>query len=205
MTCGLYIVDDDDAVRASLQAMLSVRFACAARGFASGDAFLRGVADLDPGVLVVDVDMPGASGIDVLRAVVPYGSRFVSLILTGQGSVSVAVEAMKANASDFLEKPPEPAKLIAAVAAAMACVEHHQAAADCRELARTSVARLSCREAEVLAGLIHGCPNKQIAHDLHLSPRTVEIYRANLMNKLGVRNLSDVLRIAFTAGLVPAE
>lgn len=148
--------------------------------------------------------MPGSDGIDVLRAIAPYGNTFVPLILTGRGSVSVAVQAMKANASDFLEKPHQPATLIAAVDIALARFERGKAAADRRETAATTIARLSSREAEVLKGLIHGCCNKQIAHQLKLSPRTVEIYRANLMDKLKVRSLSDVLRIAFAAGLIPA-
>lgn len=203
VTRSIHVVDHDDAIRASLQALLSVRFQCIVRGFRSGSSFLDEMEDVDPGVLLIDVHPPGANGIDILKAIAPYGSKFVPLVMTGQASVSVAVQAMKANASDFLEKPCEPGKVIDAVDVALCRFDHHKAAAERKRSAQANIAKLSSRESDVLKGLIDGRPNKQIAHELSISPRTVEIYRANLMDKLEVRSLSEVLRIAFAAGLFP--
>lgn len=199
----IYVVDDDDAVRVSLQALLSLQSNLIVRGFRSGDAFLDEADQLDAGVLLLDVHMPGSSGMDVLktlgRAATP---RFMTVILTGQGNVSMAVLAMKAGAVDFLEKPYEVPHLLHAVEHAFARCERDNAEAERTEVAKTKLAKLSARETDVLKGLIDGRPNKVIAHELNLSPRTVEVYRANLMDKLGVRSLSEALRIAFAAGLV---
>lgn len=203
VSVSLYVVDDDNAERASLQALLSTRFACVVRGFRSGRAFLEEAAELTPGVLLLDVNTPGAGGLDVLRAVGSCEGRFVPLVLTGSRSVETAVAAMKANAADYLQKPCDARTLIAAVEAAMTRLGHARAARQRRGTAKGNIAKLSLRETEVLKGLIEGRPNKQIAHELSLSPRTVEIYRAKLMDKLDVRSLSEALRVAFTAGLIP--
>lgn len=203
MSANLYIVDDDNAVRASLQALLSVRFGGVVRGFRSGSAFLDEAPELAPGVLLLDVEMPGPSGLDVLKAIEPCDGTFVPLVLTGRGSVETAVAAMKAKAADFLQKPCDAPTLIAAVDAAMVRLGQARAVLARKQSAQANIAKLSSRETEVLKGLIDGRPNKQIAHELSLSPRTVEIYRANLMDKLEVRSLSEALRIAFTAGLFP--
>jgi len=205
MRGNIYIVDDDGAVRMSLQAVVSVRFGCVVRGFRCGNSFLDQVGELDPGGLLIDFHMPGMSGIDVLKAIAPHERGFIPIVLTGQGSVGIAVQAMKANAFDFLEKPYQPAKLIETIEIALSRFAHARVATERRQQARINIAKLSSRETEVLKGLIDGRPNKQIAHELGLSPRTVEIYRANLMNKLDVRSLSEALRIAFTAGLFPED
>ena len=201
---NIYIVDDDDAVRASLQSLLATRPNLLIRSFRSGDAFLAEVKDVDPGVLLLDVHMPGASGIDVLRAL-PDPKQFASIVLTGQGNITLAVDAMKAGALDFVEKPYEHLALLQMIEGAFSRLETDSADAARIEAAKAKLARLSGRETDVLKGLIDGHANKVIAHHLDISPRTVEIYRAHLMEKLEVRSLSEALRIAFAAGLYPSN
>jgi two-component system response regulator FixJ len=205
VTRNIYVVDDDDPVRASLQGLLALQPNLIIRGFRSGDAFLKDVAEFDPGVLLLDFHMPGATGMDVLKALNASSSnkKFTTIILTGQGNIDIAVQAMKCGAMDFLEKPYEPERLLEVVENAFRRFEADSAASAGLEAAQAKIAKLSPRETEVLKGLIEGRPNKIIAHELDLSPRTVEIYRANVMDKLGVRSLSEALRIAFAAGLIP--
>ncbi len=201
----IYIVDDDLAVRTSLEYLLAMigdsRITC----FDSGDAFLEAAPLLEPGCLLLDLQMPGASGLQVLSTVGGRPTRFVPIVLTGEGDVSVAVQAMKLGAIDFIEKPCDHLKLMNAVESAFT----HQAASTAeerrKEKAISLLEQLSPRELDVLKGLIDGQSNKIIAHALDISPRTVEIYRAKLMEKLQVRSLSEVLRIAFAAGLVPMD
>ncbi|MCD2325107.1 response regulator [Sphingomonas sp. IC-56] len=202
MTRTVYIVDDDDAVRSSLHTLLSIRNDLLIRSYRSGDAFLQEVNDLDPGVLLLDFHMPGATGLDVL-VTLNKNPKFVSIVLTGQGNVGLAVQAMKAGALDFVEKPYEAEVLMQLVDTAFARLEQGSEAAARVNAAETKIAKLSPRETDVLKGLIEGRSNKIIAYELDISPRTVEIYRANLMEKLEVRSLSEALRIAFAAGLFP--
>jgi two-component system, LuxR family, response regulator FixJ len=175
---SIYIIDDDEELRISLHRLLSLRSDLLIRSFASGDAFLGQRDELDPGVLLLDMNMPGASGLDVLRAIKDQ-PRFLAIILTGQGNIEVATKAMKAGAFDFLEKPYDYQALTEVMEGAFDKLEQESAAA-----ARVESAR---------------------AHDLAISPRTVEIYRANLMAKLKVRSLSEALKIAFAAGMFPDE
>lgn len=200
----IYIVDDDDAVRASLHSLLSVRSDLVVRGFRTGDAFLGEAAELEPGVLLLDFHMPGASGLEVLEKV-RDDARFAAIILTGQGNVTLAVKAMKAGALDFIEKPYEADFLLRIVDAAFSRLEQDSEEAARVDAAKALIDKLSPRETDVLKGLIEGRSNKIIAYELDISPRTVEIYRANLMEKLEVRSLSEALRIAFAAGLFPKE
>ncbi|MEG3085962.1 response regulator transcription factor [Sphingomonas sp. PB4P5] len=205
MSRPIYLVDDDAAVRASLAALLSLQPGFAVRSFGSGDAFLAAAPALDPGVVLLDLHMPGANGIDVLcriRAVDP--GRFAAIIITGDGSITLAVQAMKAGAIDFIEKPYGAALLLTTVDDAFARLLEEDAAAARARAAQDRIAALSPRERDVLAGLIEGRGNKVIAHQLDISPRTVEIYRANLMTRLGVRSLPEALRVAFAAGMIPA-
>ncbi|QHL89729.1 response regulator [Sphingomonas changnyeongensis] len=201
---SIYIIDDDDELRISLHRLLSLRSDVVIRSFASGDAFLGGADELDPGVLLLDMNMPGSSGFDVLRAIRDQ-QRFLAIILTGQGSIEVATKSMKAGAFDFLEKPYNYQALTEVMEGAFEKLEQESAAAARVEQARQLVSQLSARETDVLKGLIEGHANKVIAHDLQISPRTVEIYRANLMAKLKVRSLSEALKIAFAAGLFPQD
>lgn len=202
MTKTIYIVDDDDAVRASLHSLLSLRSDLIIRAFRSGDMFLESLSDLDPGVLLLDFHMPGSTGLDVLNSVA-NDPRFVSIILTGQGNVGLAVQAMKAGALDFIEKPYEAEFLMTAIDLAFSRLEEGNETATRVNAAESKIGKLSPRERDVLKGLIEGRSNKIIAYELDISPRTVEIYRANLMEKLEVRSLSEALRIAFAAGMFP--
>lgn len=203
MTRSIYLVDDDDAVRASLHSLLSLRADLIVRSFRSGDQFLADAAELDPGVLLLDFHMPGTNGLEVLAALQSRDpGRFAAIILTGEGNVGLAVKAMKSGAFDFIEKPYEASMLLNTVDASFARLEHQAIAATHAEQARARIAALSPRERDVLMGLIEGRANKVIAYELDISPRTVEIYRANLMTKLTVRSLPEALRVAFAAGLI---
>ncbi len=196
---SVYIVDDDQAVRQSLHGLLSERPNLVIRVFASGDAFLDNIEASDGGVLLLDFQMPGRDGIEVMRALQDRSAKFLTIMLTGQGDISLAVKAMKAGATDFLEKPYDPHHLLNLLDEAFARFNETSGIAQRREHARERIARLSPREHEVLMGLIEGRPNKVIAHQLDLSPRTVEIYRANMMEKLDVSSLSEALRLAYAA------
>jgi len=202
MTRTIYIVDDDDAVRASLHSLLSVRSDLLIRGYRTGDAFLEEATELDPGVLLLDFHMPGATGMDVLDQISAQ-NKFAAIILTGQGNVSLAVQAMKSGALDFIEKPYEADLLMRTIDSAFSKLEAGGEASARVDAAKAKIDKLSPRETDVLKGLIEGRSNKIIAYELDISPRTVEIYRANLMEKLDVRSLSEALRIAFAAGLFP--
>lgn len=202
-TRTIYIVDDDDAVRNSLRSLLAVRSNMLIHCFKSGSAFLEQVEELGPGVLLLDYHMPGVSGIDVLRDL--DRAKFMTIMLTGHGSVGLAMEAIRAGAVDFLEKPYDHQSLLQTIEGAFEKLEEDRAAAARVEAAQTKIDRLSAREKAVLKGLIEGRSNKVIAHELEISPRTVEIYRSNLMDKLEVRSLSEALRISFAAGMVPVD
>ena len=203
MIRNIYLIDDDDAVRASLHGLLSLRSDLVVRNFRSGDQFLERVAELESGVLLLDYHMPGKNGIEVLQQLgTSSPGRFLTIILTGEGNIDIAVQAMKAGAFDFFEKPYKADALLAAIDKAFDRMEHDSAGSAQIETARAKVAVLSPRERDVLTGLIEGRSNKIIAYDLAISPRTVEIYRANLMTKMGVRSLSEALRVAFAAGLI---
>jgi two-component system response regulator FixJ len=167
---SVYIVDDDQAVRQSLHGLLSERPNLVIRVFASGDAFLDNIEASDGGVLLLDFQMPGRNGIEVMRAIQERSGKFLTIMLTGQGDISLAVQAMKAGATDFLEKPYDPHHLLNLLDEAFARFSETSGIAQRREQARERIARLSPREHEVLMGLIEGRPNKVIAHQLDLSP-----------------------------------
>lgn len=198
----VHIVEDDPSYRASIRLLLAARTDLVVRGFASGDAFLEQDPELDAGVLLLDMHMPGASGLDVLTAVRRRRARHAPLVLTGGGDVPLAVAAMKAGALDFIQKPCEPTRLLALIEAAFGTLEADEAESRVARAARARIAALSPREGDVLRGLIDGRANKAIASELDLSPRTVEIHRARLMEKLDVRSLAEMLRVAFDAGML---
>jgi two-component system response regulator FixJ len=205
MIRNIYLIDDDDAVRASLHGLLSLRSDLVVRNFRSGDQFLERAPDLESGVLLLDYHMPGKNGLEVLEQLSSLShGRFLTIILTGEGNIDVAVQAMKAGALDFLEKPYKADALLETINKAFDRMEHESAGSAQIESARAKVDVLSPRERDVLTGLIEGRSNKVIAYNLAISPRTVEIYRANLMTKMGVRSLSEALRVAFAAGLISA-
>src|SRR4051812_35778950 len=155
MSRTIYIVDDDDAVRASLHSLLSLRQDLIVRGFRSGDLFLQEVTDLDPGVLLLDFHMPGSTGLDVLNALDGSGN-FVPIVLTGQGNVGLAVQAMKAGALDFIEKPYEAETLLQLIDNAFSRLEEDSEAAARIGAAEAKIGKLSPRETDVLKGLIEG-------------------------------------------------
>jgi len=197
----IYVIDDDDAVRQSLEFLLKTA-GITVRSFESGKAFLEELPEIRSGCIVTDVRMPEITGIDVLRHVKETNPDLPVIVITGHGDISLAVEAMKIGAVDFLEKPFDDDLLLAAVRAALS----HDADVGKRkaELAdiNDKLAALSNRERQVLEGLVVGNANKTIAFDLGISPRTVEIYRANLMTKMAANSLSDLVRMAMISGIL---
>lgn len=196
----IHIVDDEEAIRRSAGFMLKTSGFSVAT-YESGVAFLREVRHAEPGCILLDVRMPDMDGLEVQQTLLERGVAMPVIILTGHGDVSIAVRAMKAGAVEFVEKPFEKAVLLDAIAAAFERLEDSDKRAARAADAAVMIAALTGREQDVLKGLAEGLPNKTIAYDLGISPRTVEVHRANLMTKLGVRSLSDALRIAFAANL----
>ncbi len=196
----VHVVDDEDAIRRSAKFMLSTS-GYAVETWETGVAFLKEAKTVQPGCILLDVRMPEMDGLEVQQALNERGITMPVIILTGHGDISIAVRAMKAGAVDFIEKPFEKAVLMSAIEAAHARLEKNAADLERNEDAHVMLGKLTGREREVLEGLAKGLPNKTIAYDLDISPRTVEVHRANLMTKLGVRSLSEALRIAFAAGM----
>lgn len=196
----IYVVDDDEAIRRSLSFLLKTS-GYAVRLFEGGTVFLKDAAGLEPGCVLLDVRMPDIDGLEVQRELRARGIMLPVVIMTGHGDIDMAVAAMKAGASDFIEKPFEKAALLGCVEAARRVAVADRGAGARAEDARARLNVLTDREREVLDGLVEGLPNKTIAFDLGISPRTVEIHRANLMQKLEVKSLAEALRIAFHAGL----
>ena len=199
-----YVVDDDAAVRRSLALLLrSAGFAV--RDYESGEAFLRAAAEAPGGppfgCVLLDLRMPGMDGLAVQREMAVRGLGLPVVVVTAHGDVPLAVQAMRAGASDFIEKPYGDEAIIQAAEAALARGGEERARGREAADAAARVGALSPREADVLRGVVAGRQNKAIAHDLGISPRTVEIHRANLMEKLGVRSLSEAVRVALAAGL----
>jgi two-component system response regulator FixJ len=194
----VHVIDDDLAVRQSL-AFLLASGGVAVRLHESATAFLENVGDAS-GCIVTDVRMPGIDGIELLRRLTARGLKLPVIVMTGHADVPLAVEAMRQGAIDFIEKPFDDELLLKAIREALARHEHEaERTAEAREV-EGRVASLSERERDVLAGLVVGKANKVIAHDLGISARTVEIYRANLMKKMQARSLSELVRMALTCG-----
>jgi len=194
----VHVADDDDAIRRSVSFALKTS-GFQVRTYESGSELLKSAPDIASGCILLDIRMPGMDGLEVQEALKAKGVTLPVIIMTGHGDVSLAVRAMKAGAVDFIEKPFQKAVLLGAIEHAMTRLNH---AAGNREQAREAAIKLQLltpRERDVLDGLAKGLPNKSIAYDLGISPRTVEIHRANLMTKLGVNSLSEALRIAFAA------
>lgn len=197
----IYVIDDDDAVRQSLEFLLKIA-GLTAHGFESAKAFLEVLSQIRSGCIITDMRMPEITGIDLLRRVKELKLDIPVIIITGHGDIALAVEAMKIGAVDFLEKPFDDDLLLAAVRSALSW----EADAVKRKAEQGNVhdklAALSNRERQVLEGLVAGKANKTIAFDLSISPRTVEIYRANLMTKMAANSLSDLVRMALIAGIL---
>ena len=203
----VHIIDDDEAVRHSLAFLLNTA-RLDVRTYESATAFLSALPSVDSGCIITDVRMPEVSGVDLLRRLKELKVRMPVIIITGHGDVQLAVEAMKIGATDFIEKPFDDKLLLAAVKSALGRWEKGAQQESERGKLLDKLATLSTREREVLEGLVAGKPNKIIAFDLGISPRTVEIYRANVMTKMDAGSLSDLVRMALLAGLlksVPEE
>lgn len=196
----VHVVDDDEAIRRSISFLLKTS-GHAVKLYASGTEFLAEAGRLERGCILLDVRMPDIDGMEVQQRLRESGVLMPIIIMTGHGDIDMAVRAMKSGASDFIEKPFERALLLDALESARQRLELDVLSDRRCEDARARLNILTTRECEVLKGMVDGLPNKTIAYDLGISPRTVEIHRANLMQKLEVQSLSEALRIAFTARL----
>ena len=197
---NIVIVDDDEAIRHSASFMLR-HAGFRVKTYPDGISFLNEVADIDQACILLDVRMPEMDGLTVLQKLRDDGYGMPVIVLTGHGDVSTAVSAMKAGATDFLEKPYEKASLLDAMNAAFDKMDRGEQEVSLRQAAEARLNALTARERDVLERLVEGRTNKAIATDLDISARTVEIHRANLMTKLEADSLSAVLKIAFSAGL----
>jgi two-component system, LuxR family, response regulator FixJ len=197
----VHVIDDDEALRESLLFLLNAaKFRV--RAYESAEAFLDAMEHAEPGCIITDVRMSGITGLELIRRLKTSHAAFPVIVISGHADVPLAVEAMKLGAIEFLEKPFEEGALISAVLAAL----NRHAQDSKRDLERSTIeerlAALSQRQRQVLLGLVAGHPNKTIAFDLGISPRTVEIYRANVMTKMQAKSLSDLVRMALVAGLL---
>jgi two-component system response regulator FixJ len=194
----VHVIDDDDAVRRSVAFMLK-HSGYRVESWVSGVEFLKHAKNAERGCVLLDVRMPEMDGLQVQQEMVNRGIDMPVVVLTGHGDVGVAVQAMRAGAVNFLEKPYEKEALLGAIEEAYDRLDRSRSKDMHAAEARVRLASLTGRERDVLNGLVQGNPNKTIAYDLGISPRTVEIYRANMMEKLRARSLSEALRIAFIA------
>jgi two-component system response regulator FixJ len=196
----VHLVDDDEAIRRSAGFMLKTS-GYKVITYASGVELMNEAKELEPGCILLDVRMPEMDGLQVQQALKSRGIGLPVIVMTGHGDVGVAVQAMKAGAVDFIEKPFEKAVLLSAIQEGLSRIEQAGRNRARAEEAQVRLQALTPRERDVLEGLVRGHPNKTIAYDLDISPRTVEIHRANLMSKLAVASFSEALRIAFAAGM----
>jgi two-component system response regulator FixJ len=200
----VHVIDDDEAIRQSLAFLLQAA-KLEVKTYASAMAFLDALPDAAASCVITDIRMPGMSGVDLLRRMKELKIGVPVIVITGHGDVALAVEAMKAGAVDFLEKPFDDDVLLASVQSALKRQDGDTKRHTERLEIEGRLAGLSNRERDVLGGLVAGRANKQIAFDLGISPRTVEIYRANLMNKMKAGSLSDLVRMALIVGIVGPE
>jgi two-component system response regulator FixJ len=197
----VYVIDDDEAMRDSLNFLLDSA-GLEVTLFETAQHFLDALPGLDFGCVVSDVRMPGVDGIELLKRMKAGQSRFPILIMTGHGDVPLAVEAMKLGAVDFLEKPFEDDRLTSMIEAAIRRAEPAAKDDAVTQDIAARIATLSPRERQVMEGLIAGLSNKLIARDYDISPRTIEVYRANVMTKMQAGSLSELVRLAMRAGLL---
>jgi two-component system response regulator FixJ len=199
----VHVIDDDSAMRQSMEFLLrtvNIR----AQTYESAADFLKSLPRSGTGCIITDVRMPGMSGLELLRKLKELEVALPVIVITGHGDVPLAVEAMKSGASDFIEKPFDDEALLASVRAALKVQDGQAEQQAARTAIAERVASLSARERQVLEGLVAGLPNKTIAFDLGISPRTVEIYRANVMTKMAATSLSELVRMALVGGMLAA-
>jgi two-component system response regulator FixJ len=197
----VYVVDDDDAMRDSLAFLLGAADFHVVP-FETARGFLDALPTLDLGCVVSDVRMPDIGGIELLKRLKASGSLFPVVIMTGHGDVPLAVEAMKLGAVDFVEKPFEDDRLIGMIETALTQAEPGLRSEAITIEIQSRIATLSPRERQVLDGLIAGLSNKLIAREYDISPRTIEVYRANVMTKMQVASLSELVRLAMRGGVL---
>lgn len=196
MTHPVFVIDDDDGMRDALVEMLRAE-GITARGFASGVDFLERLQDAESACVLTDVRMPGLSGVDLVqRLLEAKGARWPIVVITGHAEVTTAVALMKAGVVDFIEKPFEPQRLIEAIRGSLKLIEWRRNRAEAAEAVRQGLARLSPRERQVFDALVEGRSSKEIAANLSISPRTVEIFRSNVMHKMGAANLPALIRMS---------
>jgi two-component system, LuxR family, response regulator FixJ len=198
---GVYLIDDDEAARESLSFLLRTA-GLDVRTYDSAVAFLREMPDLRSACVITDVRMPDMSGIDLLRHLRELKIDVPVIVITGHADVPLAVEAMKVGATEFLEKPFDDDAMLACIRTALDEQRRKDKVQANRAEVEQRLATLSHRERNVLDGLVKGLANKQIAFAHGISPRTVEIYRANLMTKMQAASVSDLVRMALLAGLL---
>jgi two-component system response regulator FixJ len=198
----VHIVDDEEPVRKSLAFLLTMA-GFAVRMHETATDFLAAAPGIRNGVLVTDLRMPDMTGVELLRNLGIANAALPSVVITGHGDVPMAVEAMKAGAVDFIEKPFEDVVLIEAIQRAAERLADKPSEADDVGAIQARLEQLSERERQVLSGVVAGLPNKSIAYDLDISPRTVEVHRANVMTKMQARSLPQLVRMALAASFDP--
>jgi two-component system, LuxR family, response regulator FixJ len=199
----VYVLDDDDAVLRSLERLLrSANFKPIT--FDHPSVFLTAAKTFKTGCVLLDVGLPGMSGLEVQTKLMKMRNDLPVIIVTGQGDIQTAVRAMKAGAADFLEKPYSDHALLGSIEMALARESQDNRDHDIADAIRR-IATLSPREREVLDGLLAGRPNKLIAYDLGISVRTVEVHRARMMERLGMRQLTEVMRLGVMARQLPTD
>jgi two-component system, LuxR family, response regulator FixJ len=197
----VHLVDDDEQVRRALAFLLGTA-GMAVRLHESALQFLEKLNDIQPGCIVSDVRMPGMDGLSLQRTLKEKGIDMPMIIMTGHADVALAVAAMKAGAVDFIEKPFDDESLLGAVRLALSRYDAAgQSSGEIGQI-RARAEGLSARERQVMEGLLAGHPNKTIAYDLAISPRTVEVHRANVMTKMAAKSLPELVRMAMLAGLL---
>ncbi|MBX3518601.1 MAG: response regulator transcription factor FixJ [Xanthobacteraceae bacterium] len=196
----IHVIDDDEAARDSLQFLLETA-GLRTKTYETATAFLKHLPGPGAGCIITDVRMPGMTGIELLKTLKGRAFPLPIIIITGHGDIPLAVDAMREGATDFLEKPYSDDALLESIKRAVASAKPSADMDNVKAEILLRVAELSGREAEVMTGLVAGKSNKVIAIELDISPRTVEIYRANVMAKMGADSLPALVRMAITAGL----
>jgi len=200
----IFVVDDDEAVLASLQALLR-SIGLRVQGFCGGQEFLDGFVPPRIGCVLLDVKMPGMSGLEVQQRLNADKIDLPVIVVTGYGDVPIAVRAMKAGAVDFIEKPFTEQEVLASIRSALHAHRRKEPGETLASETRAKATALTPREREVLELLVEGHQNKEVAFELGISPRTVEVHRARVMEKMGARTLSALVRMTLGARILPSD
>ncbi|WP_117192450.1 response regulator FixJ [Rhizobium terrae] len=198
----VHVVDDEEPVRKSLAFMLTMN-GFAVRMHETASAFLQFAPSIRNGVLITDLRMPDMTGVELIRRLTTTRLNVPAIVITGHGDVPMAVEAMKAGAVDFIEKPFEDTVIVDAIQRAALLLSDKSVETDDTAEVQIRLESLSDRERQVLSAVVAGLPNKSIAYDLDISPRTVEVHRANVMAKMKAKSLPQLVRMAIAAGFGP--